>query len=95
MPPTPSTTLLSAQEAKERLRAIIEGFSLRRLTAEDGRRIRRLLVKSRPALGKTTEAIHYQVEQGGNDGTRLSVGDFKEAGVIVAADNGALERQKP
>jgi hypothetical protein len=30
MLPAPSTTLLSAQEAKERLRAIVEGFFFRR-----------------------------------------------------------------
>jgi hypothetical protein len=29
-PPAPSTTLLSAQEAKERLREIVEGFFFRR-----------------------------------------------------------------
>ena len=32
-PPAPSTTLLSAQEAKQRLREIVEGFFFRRLTA--------------------------------------------------------------
>jgi hypothetical protein len=30
VPPTSSTTLLSAQEAKERLREIVEGFFFRR-----------------------------------------------------------------
>jgi hypothetical protein len=44
MPPTPSSTLLPAQEAKERLREIVEGFFFRRLRTEDGKRIRRLLV---------------------------------------------------
>ena len=38
-PPPPSTTLLSAQEAKERLREIVEGFFFRRLKTEDGKRI--------------------------------------------------------
>src|ERR1700738_218125 len=35
--PIPSTTLLSAQEAKDRLREIIEGFFFQRLGTEDGR----------------------------------------------------------
>jgi hypothetical protein len=86
-PPTPSIPLLSASEAKERLREIVEGFFFRRLTSEDGKRIRRLLVKSPPGLGKTREAIdwaiRYQAEQAGKDGTRLSVGDFNEAGVTA------------
>jgi hypothetical protein len=88
-PPTPSIPLLSASEAKERLREIVEGFFFRRLTSEDGKRIRRLLVKSPPGLGKTREAIdwaiRYQAEQAGKDGTRLSVGDFNEAGDRTAA----------
>ncbi len=85
LPPIPSTTLLSAQEAKDRLREIVEGFFFRRLTAGDGKRVGRLLVKSPPGLGKTREAIHwairYQAEQEGKDGTRLSLDDFNEAGV--------------
>jgi hypothetical protein len=83
--PIPCTTLLSAQEAKDRLREIVEGFFFRRLRAGDARRVGRLLVKSPPGLGKTREAIHwamcYQAEQEGKDGTRLLVGDFNEAGV--------------
>jgi hypothetical protein len=83
--PIPSTTLLLAQDAKDRLREIVEGFFFRRLRIEDGKRVGRLLVKSPPGLGKTREAIHwaicYQAEQEGKDGTRLSVGDFNEAGV--------------
>jgi hypothetical protein len=76
-----------AQEAKDRLREIVEGFffRFRRLRTEDGKHIGRLLVKSPPGLGKTREgikwAIHYQAEQEGKDGTRLSLGDFNEAGV--------------
>jgi hypothetical protein len=85
LPPSPSNTLLSAHEASERLREIVEGFFFRRLRAEDGRRIRRLLVKSPPGLGKTREAIdwtiRYEAEQAGKDGTRLSLGDLNEAGV--------------
>jgi hypothetical protein len=52
LPPTPSTTLLSASEAKERLREIVEGFFFRKLRSEDGKRVGRLLVKSPPGLGK-------------------------------------------
>ena len=59
MPPTSSTTLLSAEEAKERLREIVEGFFFRRLTTEDGDRIRRLLVKSPPGLGKASDRMGY------------------------------------
>jgi len=83
--PTPSTILLSAQEAKHRLREIVEGFFFRRLRTEEGKRIGRLLVKSPPGLGKTTQAvelaIRYQAEQSDKDGTRLWIGDFNEAGV--------------
>jgi hypothetical protein len=83
--PPPSAALLSAEEAKERLREIVEGFFFRRLRSEDHKRISRLLVKSPPGLGKTREAMHwairYQAEQEGKDGTRLSLDDFNEAGV--------------
>jgi hypothetical protein len=83
----PGPALLSAQEAKDRLREIVEGFFFRRLRGEDEKRVRRLLVKSPPGLGKTREAIHWaisdQAEQEGKDGTRLSVGDFNEAGVLA------------
>jgi hypothetical protein len=83
----PNPALLSAQEAKERLREIVEGFFFRRLRTEDGKRIERLLVKSPPGLGKTREAIEwaiaYQTDQAGKDGTRLPVGDFNEAGVTA------------
>jgi len=82
---TPSTVLLSAQEAKDRLREIVEGFFFRRLKGEDGKRIGRLLVKSPPGLGKTRQAIEwairYQADQVGQDGRRLVLGDFNEAGV--------------
>jgi hypothetical protein len=46
LPSSPNTALLSAQEASERLREIVEGFFFRQLRTEDGKRIRRLLVKS-------------------------------------------------
>ena len=44
--PPPTSVLLSADQAKARLREIIEGFFFRRLKGEDGKHIRRLLVKS-------------------------------------------------
>jgi hypothetical protein len=44
--PTPSPTLLSAEEAKKRQREIVEGFFFRRLTGEDGKRVGGLLFKS-------------------------------------------------
>jgi hypothetical protein len=53
---SPNIDLLSAQEAKERLREIVEGFFFRRLRTEDGKRIERLLVKSPPGLGKTARS---------------------------------------
>ena len=85
--PPPTNVLLSPKEGKERLRVIVEGFFFRRLRSDDGKRIGRLLVKSPPGLGKTREAMHwairYQAEQQGKDGTRLSRGDFNEAGVLA------------
>jgi hypothetical protein len=70
LPQGPSSTLLSAQEAKDRLREIVEGFFFRRLRSEDRKVIRRLLVRSPPGLGKTREvidwAIAYQTEQAGS-----------------------------
>jgi hypothetical protein len=50
-------TLLSAEEAKEKLREIAKGFFFRRLRTEDGKRVERLLVKSPPNLGKTTQGL--------------------------------------
>ena len=41
------------------MREIVEGFFFRRLRTEDGTRIRRLLVKSPPGLGKMTEVIDW------------------------------------
>jgi hypothetical protein len=81
--PSPSTPLLSAQEAKERLREIVEGFFFRRLRlrTEDGKPTRHLLVKSPPGLGKTKEAMewaaHYQV----HSLHRGKLGDITNAGV--------------
>jgi hypothetical protein len=85
LPPTPSPSLLSAREAREKLREIVEGFFFRRLKGEDGKYIRRLLVKSPPGLGKTREAvdwaIRYQAEQEGKDWLTLLIADRNEAGV--------------
>jgi hypothetical protein len=90
MPPTPSTTLLSAQEARERLREIVEGFFFWRLTSEDGNRIRRLLVKSPSGLGKTREAIDWAIRyQEGKDGRR-----FAQARLGDTADAGARSRSR-
>lgn len=57
----PQHPLLSPQEAKELLREIVEGFFFHRLRTEDGNRIRRMLVKSPPGLGKTREAIDWAI----------------------------------
>jgi hypothetical protein len=57
LPPSPNPGLLSPQEAKERLREIVEAFFFRKLRAEDGKRIGRLLVNSPLGLGKTTQGL--------------------------------------
>jgi hypothetical protein len=46
LPTRPTTTLLSAHHAKEKLREIVERFFFRGLIGEDGQRIPSLLVKS-------------------------------------------------
>jgi hypothetical protein len=84
-PPPPSAALLSPEQAKERLREIVEGFFFRRLKTEDGKPIRHLLVKSPPGLGKTTaavaSAVHYQAEMTDKDLRHMPPDDFNEAGV--------------
>ena len=50
-------TTLPSSRTSERLREIVKRFFFRRLKTEDGKRIRRLLVKRPPGLGKTREAI--------------------------------------
>jgi hypothetical protein len=64
---------------------MVEGFFFRRLKSKDGKRIRRLLVKSPPGLGKTRQAIdwaiRYRAEQEGKDWLRLPIADHNEAGV--------------
>jgi hypothetical protein len=92
VPPTSSTTLLSAQEAKERLREIVEGFFFRRLRTEDGKRIRRLLVKSPLGLGNTRQAIEWAIRyQEGKDGRRLAQARL---GDMADADAGARSRSR-
>jgi hypothetical protein len=59
--PVPDTTLLSAQEAKDRLREIVEGFFFRRLRTEDGKLTWRLLVKSPPGLRNTRQVIERAI----------------------------------
>jgi len=56
-----NSILLPAEDAKERLREIVEGFFFRRLKAKDGKRIGRLLVKSPPGLGKTRAAVQWAI----------------------------------
>jgi hypothetical protein len=65
--PTPTTILLSAQEAKERLREVVEGFFFRRRNDQGQAPAGHLLVRSPPGLGKTKEAMEwatrYQTER--------------------------------
>ncbi|MBV8521182.1 MAG: hypothetical protein JOY71_03460 [Acetobacteraceae bacterium] len=60
------------------------GSSSGGLKGEDGKQIRRLLVKSPPGLGKTREAIDwavtYQAEQEGKGPRDLRIADQNEAG---------------
>jgi hypothetical protein len=85
--PPPSTGLLSAEEAKERLREIVDRFFFRHRDGQGQRPARQLLVRSPPGLGKTTQAvelaIRYQAEQEGKNGRRLFLGDINEAGVLA------------
>jgi hypothetical protein len=85
-PPQPSTSLLSALEAKELLREIVEGFFFRRRSDPGEPPARHLLVRSPPGLGKTKEAMEwatrYQTEQEGKEGIlHLSRSDITLAGV--------------
>jgi hypothetical protein len=50
-------TLLSGQEAKERLREIVEGFFFRHRRAQGQPPARHLLVRSPPGQGKMGEPI--------------------------------------
>jgi hypothetical protein len=82
---TPSSTLLSPEEAKERLREIVEGFFFRRRKEEGAVPARHLLVRSPPGLGKTKEAMEwatrYQTEQEGKKSIlQLSRRDVTSAG---------------
>jgi hypothetical protein len=44
--PSPTPVLLSAEQAKEKLRELIEGFFFGRLNGEDGNHVQRLLAHS-------------------------------------------------
>jgi hypothetical protein len=82
LPQTPSPALLKAEEATERLREIVEQFFYRGLKAEDGTRIRSLLIKSPPGLGKTKQAIEWAIRYlKRKDGRPWVLGDVNEAGV--------------
>jgi hypothetical protein len=58
----PNKTLLSAEQASERLRNILEKFFSWSLQTEGGKTISRLLVKSPPGLGKTREAMDWATQ---------------------------------
>ena len=86
MPSSPSTIPLSAQEAKDRLREIVEAFFFRRRSDQGRPPAPQLLVRSPPGLGKTKEAMEwatrYQTEQQGKDSIlELSRSDITLAGV--------------
>jgi hypothetical protein len=58
----PNITLLSAEQASEQLRNIIEKFFSWSLQTEGGKTISRRLVKSPPGLGKTREAMDWATQ---------------------------------
>ena len=87
LPPNPGPALLSAEEAKEQLRQIVEGFFFRHRVGQGQRPERQLLVRSPPGLGKTKEAMEwatrYQTEQAENPSiARLSRVDITSAGAF-------------
>jgi hypothetical protein len=53
LPRGPSSDVLSAHYAKDRLREIVEGFFSRLLRSEEGERVGRLLVKRPTTCGKS------------------------------------------
>jgi hypothetical protein len=67
LPPSPSPTLLSVEQAGEQLRQIVEEFFFRRRNDHRQPPARQVLVRSPPGLGKTKEAMEwatrYQTEQ--------------------------------
>jgi hypothetical protein len=84
-PPAPSPTPLSPEEAKARLREIVEGFFFRRRDDQAQMPTRQLLVRSPPGLGKTKEAMEwatrYQTEQAASPSiARLTRLDITPAG---------------
>ena len=86
MPSSPSTIPLSAQEAKDRLREIVEAFFFWRRSDQGRPPAPQHLVRSPPGLGKTKEAMEwatrYQTEQQGKDSIlELSRSDITLAGV--------------
>ena len=80
----PPTVLLSAGEAKARLREIVEGFFFRHRDDQGQVPARQLLVRSPPGLGKTKEAMEwatrYQTEQDKKSILQLSRADITPAG---------------
>jgi hypothetical protein len=104
--PTPTTALLSAGNAKEKLREIVEGFFFRRRNEEGQSPIRHLLVKSPPGLGKTKEAMewatHYQVNSRHhgrladitNAGVRAQVAIFVPRHELAREVKKAIERNR-
>ena len=72
--PPPSTALLSAEEAKERLRDIVEGFFFRRLRTEGGKRVGRLLALETPHLRQIEPAPQVTSPESGR-----SPGEFHTA----------------
>ena len=92
-PPT-TTVLFSAEQARARLREIVEGFFFRRPDSRGQVPARQLLVRSPPGLGKTKEAMewatHYQTEQAASPSiarlTRLDIapaGAWQQVGIFV------------
>src|SRR5690349_2672553 len=83
--PNPIPALLSAEEARARLREVVEGFFFRRRDEQGQLPTRHLLVRSPPGLGKTTEAMdwatRYQAEQEEKEGfLKMSRLDITPAG---------------
>jgi hypothetical protein len=96
-----TTGLLSAEEAKDRLREIVEGFFYRRRNEQARPPARHLLVRSPPGLGKTKEAMEwatrYQTEQEDRDGfLQMSRIDITAAGAKAhTKGRRAMDREEP
>jgi hypothetical protein len=74
--PPPSPTLLSAQEAGERLREIVEGFFFRNNDDQGQPPARHLLVRSPPGLGKTKEAMEWATRYRTEQAAKTSILDL-------------------